>query len=136
MPTFDTFLAEQHNRFTDDLKSFVAQPSVAATGQGITEMARLVQQRLERIGATVRQIPTGGAPTVYAELGSGPRTLLIYNHYDVQPPDPIGLWTTPRSSRACAMANSTRAVCPTTRAICCAASRRSRRGSKRSGRCR
>ena len=58
-------------------------------------MAALVQQRLERIGATVRQIPTGGAPIVYAEIGSGPRTLLIYNHYDVQPPDPIDLWTTP-----------------------------------------
>ncbi len=95
MPTFDVFLAEQHHRFIDDLKAFVAQPSVAATGQGITAMAALVQQRLERIGASVQQIPTGGAPIVYAEIGSGPRTLLIYNHYDVQPPDPIALWTTP-----------------------------------------
>jgi acetylornithine deacetylase/succinyl-diaminopimelate desuccinylase-like protein len=95
MPTFDAFLAEQHNRFINDLKSFVAQPSVAATGDGMIEMAALVQQRLEQIGATVQQIPTGGAPIVYAELGSGSRTLLIYNHYDVQPPDPIDLWTTP-----------------------------------------
>ena len=95
MPTFDAFLAEQHHRFIDDLKAFVAQPSVAATGQGMIEMAALVQQRLERIGATVRQIPTGGAPILFAELGSGPRTLMIYNHYDVQPPDPIDLWTTP-----------------------------------------
>ena len=95
MPTFDTFLVEQRNRLIDDLKAFVAQPSVAATGQGINEMANLVQQRLERIGATVQQISTGGAPIVYAEIGSGPRTLLIYNHYDVQPPDPIDLWTTP-----------------------------------------
>lgn len=95
MPTFESFVAAQHARFIDDLKTFVAQPSVAATGQGMIEMAALVQQRLERIGATVRQIPNGGAPIVYAELGSGPRTLLIYNHYDVQPPDPIELWTTP-----------------------------------------
>ncbi len=95
MPTFDAFLAEQHDRFIDDLKAFVAQPSVAATGHGMIEMAALVQQRLEQIGATVQQIPTGGAPILYAELGSGPRTLLIYNHYDVQPPDPIDLWTTP-----------------------------------------
>ena len=69
MPTFDAFLAAQHDRFIDDLKSFVAQPSVAATGQGMIEMAALVQQRLEQIGATVRQIPTGGAPIVYAETG-------------------------------------------------------------------
>ena len=95
MPTFDSFLAEQQPRFVDDLISFVAQPSVAATGQGMIDMAVLVQQRLERIGAAVRQIPTGGAPILYAEIGSGPRTLLIYNHYDVQPPDPIELWTTP-----------------------------------------
>ncbi len=95
MPTFEAFLAEQHDRFINDLKSFVAQPSVAATGDGMIEMAALVQQRLEQIGATVQQIPTGGAPIIYAELGSGSRTLLIYNHYDVQPPDPIDLWTTP-----------------------------------------
>ena len=95
MPTFDAFLAEQHHRLIDDLKAFVAQPSVAATGQGMIEMAALVQQRFERIGAKVRQIPTGGAPILFAEIGSVPRTLLIYNHYDVQPPDPIDLWTRP-----------------------------------------
>ncbi len=95
MPTFESFVTAQHDRFIADLKAFVAQPSVAATGLGIREMAALVQQRLERIGATVQQIPTGGSPIVYAEIGSGPRTLLIYNHYDVQPPDPIELWTTP-----------------------------------------
>ncbi len=95
MPAFDDFLAEQQDRFMAELATFVAQPSVAATGQGMKEMVALVRQRLERIGATVQQIPTGGAPILYAELGDGPRTLLIYNHYDVQPPDPIDLWTTP-----------------------------------------
>jgi acetylornithine deacetylase/succinyl-diaminopimelate desuccinylase-like protein len=95
MSTFEAFVAAQYDRLVDELKTFVAQPSVAATGRGMIEMAALVQQRLENIGATVQQFPTGGAPIVYAELGSGPRTLLIYNHYDVQPPDPIDLWTTP-----------------------------------------
>ncbi len=95
MPEFDAYLAAQRHRFVDELKSFVAQPSVAATGQGMREMAALVQQRLERLGAAVKQAPTGGAPILFAELGNGPRTLLIYNHYDVQPPDPVELWTTP-----------------------------------------
>jgi acetylornithine deacetylase/succinyl-diaminopimelate desuccinylase-like protein len=94
MSPFEAYLAEHRDRFIDDLKMFVAQPSVAATGQGMMEMAALVQQRLEQIGAMVQQMPTGGAPIVYAEIGSGSRTLLIYNHYDVQPPDPIALWTT------------------------------------------
>ena len=95
MPTFDAYVAEHQQRFIDDLTSFVAQPSVAATGDGMIEMADLVQRRLTQIGATVQRIPTGGAPIIFAELGSGPRTLLIYNHYDVQPPDPLDLWTTP-----------------------------------------
>jgi acetylornithine deacetylase/succinyl-diaminopimelate desuccinylase-like protein len=95
MQAFDDYIASQHERFIDDLKSFVRQPSVAATGEGMAAMADLVEQRLQRIGATVRRMATGGPPIVYAELGSGPRTLLIYNHYDVQPPDPIELWTTP-----------------------------------------
>ena len=95
MPTFDDYLAQHRDRFVDELKAFVAQPSVAATGQGMADMAALVRQRLERIGATVQQIPTGGAPILYAEIGSGSRTLLIYNHYDVQPADPIELWTSP-----------------------------------------
>jgi acetylornithine deacetylase/succinyl-diaminopimelate desuccinylase-like protein len=120
MSTFEAFVAAQHDRMVEDLKAFVAQPSVAATNLGMGEMAALVQQRLERIGATVQQIPTGGAPIVYAELGSGPRTLLIYNHYDVQPPDPIDLWTTPPFE-------------PSVRDGHLFASRR---GSKRSGRCR
>ncbi len=95
MPGYDEYIASQRERFIDDLKSFVRQPSVAATGEGMQAMAELVQTRLERLGATVQRIATQGPPVIYAELGDGPRTLLIYNHYDVQPPDPIELWTTP-----------------------------------------
>lgn len=95
MSTIEHYLTTQHDRFVAELQNFVSQPSVAATGQGMHDMAGLVRQRLEQIGATVQQIATGGAPILFAELGSGPRTLLIYNHYDVQPPDPIELWTTP-----------------------------------------
>lgn len=95
MQAFDDYLTTQHERFIAQLKSFVAQPSVAATGQGMTQMADLVRAQLARLGATVQTVETGGAPILLATLGRGPRTLLIYNHYDVQPPDPIELWTTP-----------------------------------------
>lgn len=92
---FDNYIAAHQEKFIDDLKSFLRQPSIAAMGEGVHEMANLLQRRLESIGAQVQQFPTGRAPIVYAELGGGPRTLMIYNHYDVQPADPFELWTTP-----------------------------------------
>jgi len=53
----------------------------------------MVMERLQCIGAEARLIEVeGGPPVVYGEIGSGKRTLLIYNHYDVQPPEPLELW--------------------------------------------
>ncbi|HET9016044.1 MAG TPA: M20/M25/M40 family metallo-hydrolase [Thermomicrobiaceae bacterium] len=69
------------------------QPSISAQGIGIAETAELVRQLLTDIGAEARLVPIeGGNPVVYAELGAGSRTLSFYNHYDVQPPEPLDLW--------------------------------------------
>jgi len=60
------------------------------------ECAALVGSMLQQRGFQVEVIPTGGAPVVVAEKkGRSPRTLLFYNHYDVQPPEPLELWVTP-----------------------------------------
>jgi acetylornithine deacetylase/succinyl-diaminopimelate desuccinylase-like protein len=81
----------------EGLRTLVRQPSVAATGEGIAECAALVRQTFERAGARVSVHQHDGAsPVVIAEFdGAGDRTLLFYNHYDVQPPDPLDEWTSP-----------------------------------------
>lgn len=96
MPTFDQYVEQNRERFLTELKSFTSQPSVAAQKLGMTEMAEKVVARLNQLGAQTKLVPVeGGFPVVYGEIGSGDKTLLIYDHYDVQPPEPLELWTTP-----------------------------------------
>ena len=96
MEHFQAYVDANRDRFLDELKTLCAQPSVAAQGIGLEETATLVEERLKRLGATVRRfVIGGGAPILYAELGQGQRTMLIYNHYDVQPPDPLDEWISP-----------------------------------------
>jgi len=79
-----------------DLARLCAQPSVSASGQGIQECAALVGDMLKARGFTVRTFETVGNPVVYGERhGRVDRTLLLYNHYDVQPPEPLELWESP-----------------------------------------
>ncbi|MBN1967041.1 MAG: M20/M25/M40 family metallo-hydrolase [Anaerolineae bacterium] len=93
---FEAYLAQHRARFLQEFASFIAVPSVAAQQRSIPEMADLVAERFAALGATVQQYPlAGGSPVVYAEIGSGPRTLMIYNHYDVQPETPVELWDSP-----------------------------------------
>jgi acetylornithine deacetylase/succinyl-diaminopimelate desuccinylase-like protein len=95
MPSLDDYLDAHRADHLEELKDFVRQPSVAAQNMGMDKMAALVQARLAARGFATRLLPTGGQPVVYAELGDGPRTLLIYDHYDVQPPEPLELWDSP-----------------------------------------
>ena len=74
------------------LRAYCTQPCITGQGIGVRETAELTASLIEQIGAATQIIETGGAPVVYGEIGSGPRTLLIYDHYDVQPADPLDLW--------------------------------------------
>ncbi len=78
-----------------DLAALVALESVSAQGRMLPETADEVTRLLEAEGFTVRRFPGQVAPVLLAEAGEGPRTLLIYNHYDVQPETPSELWNTP-----------------------------------------
>ena len=92
--TFDAYIEANRQRFLDEFGQFIGQPSVAADGRGVHEMADMVAGRFRALGATVTIYETPGSPIVYAELGpaDATRTLMIYNHYDVQPETPLELW--------------------------------------------
>jgi len=88
---------EQHlDASIAELSRLVAQPSVAAQGVGMEPCAALVSGMLRARGFAVETLPAGGPPVIVAErAGRSDKTLLIYNHYDVQPPEPLELWTSP-----------------------------------------
>ena len=79
-----------------DLSRLCAQPSIAAQNIGMVECAELTAELLRARGFEVQILPTKGFPVVYAERkGRTDRTLIFYNHYDVQPPEPLELWDSP-----------------------------------------
>src|SRR5262249_29145104 len=95
------YLDENRDRFLDDLKQALRIPSISAKPEhkgDVERCARHVADELRRVGMTVAEvIPTDGHPIVYAEwLGApGKPTVLLYGHYDVQPPEPLELWKSP-----------------------------------------
>ncbi|GGO21695.1 M20/M25/M40 family metallo-hydrolase [Deinococcus humi] len=96
MTTTDTPDLSAHiERGLADLRDLVAMQSVSAQGRMLPETAAAVTTLLEAEGFTVARYPGQVAPVLVAEAGDGPFTLLIYNHYDVQPEDPLNLWDTP-----------------------------------------
>ncbi|WP_022798841.1 M20/M25/M40 family metallo-hydrolase [Thermus islandicus] len=76
------------------LAELVALPTVSAEGRALREGAARVAEVLEGLGLEAALHEGYGPPVVFAEGGVGERTLLFYNHYDVQPPDPLRLWAT------------------------------------------
>lgn len=85
----------QRDEYVRRLQDLCRQPSIAAQGIGLQETASKVAGMMEQAGIHSQVIPVeGGAPVVYGEAkGRGPRTLMFYNHYDVQPVDPLDEWT-------------------------------------------
>jgi acetylornithine deacetylase/succinyl-diaminopimelate desuccinylase-like protein len=93
---YDTYLENNLDSSIRELSRLVSQPSVGAQDWGLKECAALVGQMLEKRGFAVQILSTEGAPVVFAERkGKSDKTLLFYNHYDVQPPEPLELWESP-----------------------------------------
>ncbi|MBS3795713.1 MAG: M20/M25/M40 family metallo-hydrolase [Candidatus Thorarchaeota archaeon] len=79
-----------------DLRDLCSIPSVAAKGEHIDEAAQKVMHLLESVGLETSIHQTSGSPVVTGEIDIGAnKTLLFYNHYDVQPAEPFDLWETP-----------------------------------------
>ncbi len=89
------YIDDHREQFIERLQWLCRQPSIAAQNVGIRETAQMVAQLMGQVGITTELYATDGAPVVYGVAGSGPRTLLIYNHYDVQPPEPLDEWQSP-----------------------------------------
>jgi acetylornithine deacetylase/succinyl-diaminopimelate desuccinylase-like protein len=82
----------------EDILAYCRLPSVSAQALAIEETAGYTAKLLAAEGFDVQVLPKaeGGYPVVYGEQrGHSARTLLFYNHYDVQPPDPLDEWTSP-----------------------------------------
>ena len=93
---FDAYVADHAARFFDELIAYGRQPSVSATGEGIEAMAPKVVATLERVGAAASIVDSPARHrAVIGEVGGGRRTLLLYDHYDVQPPGDPAAWSTP-----------------------------------------
>ncbi|OFV91705.1 MAG: peptidase M20 [Acidobacteria bacterium RIFCSPLOWO2_12_FULL_65_11] len=95
------FINLSRDRYVDELKGLLAIPSISALPEHAGDVKRCAEwcaDEMRRIGLqNVRLIPTPGNPVVYGDwLGApGAPTILYYGHYDVQPVDPLDLWTTP-----------------------------------------
>src|SRR5579864_4895818 len=93
-----TYVEAHGRRFIETLKEACCWPSISAEGLGLDQMAGWLEERLVGLGAAVERLTVPGAPP--ALVGTipgrpGGRTLMIYDHYDVQPVDPIDLWHSP-----------------------------------------
>jgi acetylornithine deacetylase/succinyl-diaminopimelate desuccinylase-like protein len=95
------YVSENKQRFLDELFELLRFPSVSADPKFKADMlktAEYVADKLKSAGAdTVEICATAGYPIVYGEkiIDNSLPTVLVYGHYDVQPPDPLNLWHTP-----------------------------------------
>lgn len=101
MKELKKYFEANKDRFLDELLELLRIPSVSADPKykgDVRRMAEATAQHLRNVGAdSVEICETDGHPIVYAEKMVNPKapTVLVYGHYDVQPPDPLDLWDSP-----------------------------------------
>jgi acetylornithine deacetylase/succinyl-diaminopimelate desuccinylase-like protein len=96
----EDFLRKNDSRIHDELFEFLRIPSVSAKSEHNADTRRAaewVKNSLDKIGVPAKVYPTAGHPVVVGEWRNAPEapTVLVYGHYDVQPAEPLELWTSP-----------------------------------------
>jgi len=90
------FIENNKQRFVSDLQKVIRQPSVSAQNRGVRKCGELIASIMRARDIDARLLDTDWHPYVYGEYDVGAeKTLLIYNHYDVQPPEPLDEWVSP-----------------------------------------
>src|SRR5690554_7376209 len=101
MKSAKPYIEQNKQRFLDELIELLKIPSISADSaykQDILKTAEAVKIQLEKAGCDLVEIcKTPGNPIVYGEkiIDKNLPTVLVYGHYDVQPPDPLNLWVNP-----------------------------------------
>src|SRR6185436_17769895 len=95
------YINVNRDRYLDELKQYLAIPSISALPEHAADIRRAAQWTADALTGAgmehVRLIDTPGNPVVYGDWLNAPGkpTILFYGHYDVQPVDPVNLWTSP-----------------------------------------
>ncbi len=100
MTAIDNYIESHRQAFVDDLADLLRIASVSADSRHADDTRRAalwMETQFKQLGLTTELVETAGHPLVFAETPPvpGKPIALVYGHYDVQPPDPLGEWTTP-----------------------------------------
>src|SRR5215217_7420448 len=92
-PVF-AYIDQHADAFVERLRELCRQPSISAQNVGLEQTFEMVEALARAAGAETERIPLdGGPPILHGRLpGRGTRTLQLYDHYDVQPPEPLDRW--------------------------------------------
>jgi len=90
-------IERNRSAFLDRLIDYLRHPSISAQNIGITEVGQLLVGMLTGIGLETSLMPTKGHPMVVGrwQKAPGKPTVILYGHYDVQPPEPLDKWISP-----------------------------------------